>query len=105
MIPYAPNTLTRVPETLEKRREIVQALGTLAAQDDARVRQRQGDVGTLCRDVALLRHSLPRYYLENPDGKTYTAHPEDNGHWRHWDVQDGDGDDQGRWPPNSKKPR
>jgi hypothetical protein len=45
------------------------------------------------------------YYLKDPDGNTYTAHPEDQGHWRHWDKQDGDGNDQGRWPPNSLKPR
>jgi hypothetical protein len=45
------------------------------------------------------------YYLKDPDGNTYTAHPEDPGHWRHWDNQDKDGNDQGRWPPNSLKPR
>jgi hypothetical protein len=44
-------------------------------------------------------------YLKDPNGNTYTAHPEDPGHWRHWDKQDGDGNDQGRWPPNSLKPR
>jgi RHS repeat-associated protein len=41
-----------------------------------------------------------RWWLKSPDGRTYTAHPEDAGHWRHWDD---DNDD--RWPPNSKKPR
>jgi hypothetical protein len=45
-----------------------------------------------------------RLYLEDPEGNTFTAHPEDRDHWRHWDMQDGDGNDQGRWPPNSKKP-
>jgi hypothetical protein len=44
------------------------------------------------------------YWLEDPDGRKYTVHPEDDRHWRHWDIQDSDGDDQGRWPPNSKKP-
>lgn len=43
-----------------------------------------------------------RWFLEDPSRKTtYTCHPEDKGHWRHWDK---DGDDDGRWPPNSKKP-
>lgn len=46
-----------------------------------------------------------RYWLEDPEGNKYTVHPEDDGHWRHWDKQDRDGNDQGRWPPNSLKPR
>jgi RHS repeat-associated protein len=45
-----------------------------------------------------------RIWLRDPDGRTWTAHPEDKNHWRHWDKQDSDGDDDGRWPPNSKKP-
>jgi hypothetical protein len=44
-----------------------------------------------------------RHYLKDSDGNTYTAHPEDEGHWRHWDKRDGDNNDQGRWPPDSKK--
>jgi hypothetical protein len=43
------------------------------------------------------------YFLEDPDGNKYTAHPEDESHWRHWDKRDSDNNDQGRWPPNSKK--
>lgn len=46
-----------------------------------------------------------KYFLEDSEGNKYTVHPEDNGHWRHWDKQDGDGNDQGQWPPNSRKPR
>jgi hypothetical protein len=46
-----------------------------------------------------------KYFLKDPKGKTYTAHPDDDGHWRHWDMQDGDGNKLGRWPPNSLKPR
>lgn len=38
-------------------------------------------------------------------GDRYTIHPEDGGHWRHWDVQDKDGNDKGSSPPNSRKPR
>lgn len=43
-------------------------------------------------------------FLRDPQGNTWTVHPEDNGHWRHWDKRDKDDNDQGRWPPNSKKP-
>jgi hypothetical protein len=43
------------------------------------------------------------HWLEDPEGNKYTVHPEDYGHWRHWDMQDPDGNDQGRLPPNSKK--
>jgi RHS repeat-associated protein len=45
-----------------------------------------------------------RWYLTDPKGNIYTIHPEDSGHWRHWDKEGRDGDDNGRWPPNSKKP-
>jgi RHS repeat-associated protein len=44
-------------------------------------------------------------FLKDPDGATWTAHPEDKGHWRHWDKQGPNGEDQGRWPKNSLKPR
>ncbi len=40
-----------------------------------------------------------KYWLEDPAGRKYTIHPEDDFHWRHWDRDDGS-----RWPPNSKKP-
>jgi RHS repeat-associated protein len=43
-------------------------------------------------------------YLEDPTGRKWITHPEDIGHWRHWDKQGPDGKDEGRWPPNSKKP-
>lgn len=46
-----------------------------------------------------------KYYLQDPEGNTYTVHPEDGTHWRHWDKQDKDGNGDGRWPPNSLKPR
>lgn len=44
-----------------------------------------------------------RWFLTDPDGARWIAHQEDFGHWRHWDKEDDDGNDQGRWPPNSKK--
>jgi RHS repeat-associated protein len=41
-----------------------------------------------------------RWWVQNPLTRQYfTCHPEDTGHWRHWD--DGDG---GSWPPKSDKP-
>lgn len=46
-----------------------------------------------------------KYYLQDPEGNTYTVHPEDGTHWRHWDKQDKDGNDDGRLPSNSLKPR
>ena len=47
--------------------------------------------------------------LIDPDGRYWTAHPEDDGHWRHWDVRDpndpdGGGGNQERWPEKSLKP-
>jgi RHS repeat-associated protein len=45
-----------------------------------------------------------RWYLTSPDGRRYTIHPEDDGHWRHWDIKDKDGNDRGSWPPSSDKP-
>ena len=44
-----------------------------------------------------------RWFLTDPDGTRWIAHQEDFGHWRHWDKEDDNGSDQGRWPPNSKK--
>jgi hypothetical protein len=50
-----------------------------------------------------------RYWVESPNGRKFTAHPEDNFHWRHWDIGEGDDGDgfggQDRWPENSLKPR
>jgi RHS repeat-associated protein len=46
-----------------------------------------------------------RWEVTDPDGNRWTAHPDDAAHWRHWDKRGPDGKDQGRWPPNSKKPR
>ena len=45
------------------------------------------------------RDDTGRWFVTDPEGKTYTSHPEDTGHWRHWDD-----DDDNRTPPNSKKP-
>ena len=45
-----------------------------------------------------------KWYLEGPDGTKYTVHPEDKGHWRHWDFKK-PGGGGGRWPSNSFKRR
>jgi hypothetical protein len=45
-----------------------------------------------------------KWYITDPEGRTFTAHPEDDGHWRHWDIRDPDNKDGGAWPPNSDKP-
>jgi RHS repeat-associated protein len=41
-----------------------------------------------------------KWWVQDPDGNRWVAHPEDKNHWRHWDK-----DDNSRWPPNSFKPR
>ncbi|WP_442755789.1 RHS repeat-associated core domain-containing protein [Methylocystis sp. JAN1] len=46
-----------------------------------------------------------RHWLRDSEGNTYTIHPEDEGHWRHWDKRDNDNNDQGMVPPNCGKPR
>jgi len=46
-----------------------------------------------------------KYYVIDPNTRTvWTVHPEDQGHWRHWDKQGPGGGDDGTWPPNSGKP-
>lgn len=44
------------------------------------------------------------WFVKSPDNSYYTAHPEDPGHWRHWDVQNPGGKGGGQCPPNSGKP-
>ena len=47
-----------------------------------------------------------KYWVQDPgNGDIYTIHPEDRGHWRHWDKQDKGGNDEGMCPPKSRKPR
>jgi RHS repeat-associated protein len=50
------------------------------------------------------RYDNGRYWVRSPSGKFWVAHPEDEGHWRHWDVKDSDSKKQTRWPDNSRKP-
>jgi len=44
-------------------------------------------------------------FLEDPTGTKWLLHPEDKGHWRHWDKQGPGGKDEGDWPPNPGKRR
>jgi RHS repeat-associated protein len=46
-----------------------------------------------------------RWFLTDPEGSRWIAHPEDRRHWRHWDKKDKGGGDRGRWPGDSIKPR
>ncbi len=39
-------------------------------------------------------------FVQDPNGPKWYPHPEDDGHWPHWDRED----NQERYPPNSKKP-
>jgi hypothetical protein len=55
MIPYKSPLLTTVPQTLEKRREMLQAIRALAAQDE-QLRQRRADIAAWCCDFEALRH-------------------------------------------------
>jgi hypothetical protein len=45
-----------------------------------------------------------RWYVTDPSGTKWIAHPEDPGHWRHWDQQPPGGGRNKPWPPNSGKP-
>jgi hypothetical protein len=46
-----------------------------------------------------------RAVLTDPETQNkYTVHPEDGGHWRHWDIQGPGGEDRGSWPWNRRKP-
>ncbi|MGB6535073.1 MAG: hypothetical protein WBF58_03830 [Xanthobacteraceae bacterium] len=55
MIPYKSLLLTSVPQTPEKRREVLQAVRMLAAQEDAQIRRRRADIAALRRDIEGLR--------------------------------------------------
>jgi RHS repeat-associated protein len=46
-----------------------------------------------------------KWFVRSPDGRIYTAHPEDAAHWRHWDMQGPDDKDEGSWPPTNRKRR
>lgn len=50
-------------------------------------------------------HSNGKIWLRDPSGRTYTMHVEDQKHWRHWDVQGPDNNNEGQWPRGSSRPR
>jgi RHS repeat-associated protein len=43
-----------------------------------------------------------RWWVMDPDGNLWIAHPEDPGHWRHWDKP---GQKPPRYPSNPRKPK
>ncbi len=45
-----------------------------------------------------------KWWTQSPNGDRWVVHPEDPGHWRHWDIQDPNGKDKGSWPKNPDKP-
>jgi RHS repeat-associated protein len=45
------------------------------------------------------------WFVKSPEGRIYTAHPEDINHWRHWDIQEPGGGDGGSTPCNPGKRR
>ncbi len=59
MIPYKSPLLTAVPQSLEKRLEIMNAIRTLTAPDgDDQVRKRQADIAALRRDLEEIREGV-----------------------------------------------
>jgi hypothetical protein len=49
------------------------------------------------------QYSNGKWFLQDPDETRWVIHPEDLGHWRHWDKSDKNGRPRGRWPGNSRK--
>lgn len=94
MIPYKSPLLTAVPQSLEKRLEIMNAIRTLTAPDgDDQVRKRQADIAALRRDLEKIREDVldlwrqcePRsrsYVIKyNPDQPRVPAGNPDGGEW------------------------
>lgn len=99
MIPYRSPLLTAVPQSLEKRLEIMGAIRTLTMPDvDDQVRKRQADIAALRRDLETIREDVldlwrqceprsrsyvikyspdqPRVPGGNPDGGQWTSEDE-----------------------------
>ena len=96
MIPYKSPLLTAVPQTLEKRLEIVDAIRALAARDDdERLSKRRAELASIRRELGELAQALqkirrdcdprlrsyvmkysfgqPRVRAGNPDGGQWTS--------------------------------
>jgi hypothetical protein len=58
MIPYKSPLLTTVPQTLEKRREMLQAIRALAAQDGEQLRKRRTEIALLRRELTEIALTL-----------------------------------------------
>ena len=98
---YGPRIATTTPKTLEKRREVMEALRALAAQHDEQLRRRRADIAalrydleTFRRDCGLLAQTLPRvcrdqamadvraYFRKySPDQPRVPAGNPDGGEW------------------------
>ena len=100
MNPYKSLLLTAVPRTLEKRLEIINAIRTLTAPDDRRLKRRteiialRGDLEKLRQDVLeLWRQCEPRarsYVIKyNPDQPRVPEGYPDGGQWTSEDGDEG----------------
>ncbi|MGA3309843.1 MAG: hypothetical protein ABSD08_14685 [Xanthobacteraceae bacterium] len=96
MIPYKSPLLTSVPQTLQKRLEIMQAVRTLAGPDaEGQLRRRQAEIACLrrelkeiaqdlrqlCREWPLLIRSNLRKYGYNPEEPRVPKHHTGGGEW------------------------
>jgi len=101
MIPYKSPLLTTVPPTFEKRLEILDAIRTLAAEDEHdRLRRRRAERASVRRDLGELAHAVqelsracdPRlrsYVIKyNPDQPRVPAGNPDGGQWTSEDTSD-----------------
>ena len=98
---YGPRIATTTPRTLEKQRDVMEAMRALAAQDDQQLRRRRADITALRRDLEalgrdceLLARTLPRVCREqaiadmraylrkySPDQPRVPAGNPDGGEW------------------------
>jgi hypothetical protein len=61
-----PRTLYAVPQTLEKRLDILCAFCTLAAHDDERIRQRRAEVASIRRELEEIRQEANKFFHQLP---------------------------------------
>lgn len=64
---YGPRIATVSLKTLEKWRDVMEAMRALAAQEDGQIRQWQADVAALRRDLEVLRDTLPSLVMQSID--------------------------------------
>jgi hypothetical protein len=61
-----PRTLYAVPQTLEKRLDILHAFRRLAAQDDERIRQRRAEIASIRRELEEIAQEANKFFRELP---------------------------------------